>query len=182
MSRYDDNYEETIQLAGGTTARVRMVRATDKALFQAGFSALSAESRYQRFFASKATLTNRELKYLTEVDAWDHVAIGALATCGPGSVPMGVARFVRDPADPTMAEAAVTIVDRFQRVGLGRALLARISEAARERGVTLLRFVALPENRAIHSVVQGCFRDVRTSRSEDGLVLLDVPVRVESPP
>ncbi len=53
---------------------------------------------------------------------------------------MGVARYVRDADDPRAAEIAVTIADDWQGRGLGRELLARLSERARQAGVC--RFTA----------------------------------------
>jgi GNAT superfamily N-acetyltransferase len=52
-----------------------------------------------------------------------------------------VARYVRDRTDPHAAEIAITIADEWQGRGLGRELLARLSQRARQEGIR--RFTAL---------------------------------------
>ena len=54
---------------------------------------------------------------------------------------MAVGRFVRDPADPSRAEVALTVTDDWQHRGLGKLLLARLADRAREVGIS--RFTAL---------------------------------------
>ncbi|MBW1758115.1 MAG: hypothetical protein JRJ80_18370, partial [Deltaproteobacteria bacterium] len=94
--RYGQSYKETVQLSDGQRIHLRPMRASDKQLLLDGFENLSPDSRYARFMAPKATLTDRELRYLTEVDGIDHFAIGAirrhLVSKPEGA---GSARFVR---------------------------------------------------------------------------------------
>ena len=76
-------------------------------------------------------LGDGDLRYLTEVDQHDHVALVAF----DGDDLVGVARFVRRDGTDS-AEAAVTIVDEWQGRGLGTALANLLAERAREEGVT----------------------------------------------
>src|SRR5215813_10393760 len=142
--RFDADYREKVVLKGGTEVVLRLVRPDDKPLFVAGFARLSPESRYFRFFTGKDHLTDAELRYLTELDGENHLAIGALGPDGQGA---GVARFIRLAQEPEVAELAVTVVDSMQRKGLGRILSERLMAAARERGVKRLRAEILAENR-----------------------------------
>jgi GNAT superfamily N-acetyltransferase len=135
---YHRGYRETITLRNGVKVRLRLVRPGDKRLLAAGMRHLSAESRQRRFHATKAALSETELRYLTEVDGENHFALGALRWPGGGEG-LGVARFVRLPNDPTTAEAAIVVVDAAQRLGLGQLLFTRLIQAARERGITTLR-------------------------------------------
>jgi len=48
---------------------------------------------------------------------------------------VGMARFVRVPEDPEAAEIAITIVDAWQGLGIGRILLHRLLAAMSERGI-----------------------------------------------
>lgn len=173
-------HQVRVLLSDGTEATVRMVQASDKDLLRAGFAALSDESRYHRFFSYKAALTNAELKYLTEIDAHDHVAIGASYDDAEERVPMGLARFVRDPEAPERAEVAVTVVDHFQRRGLGRVLLALLSETARAREVSVFRFYSLRDNAALRALVSSAFPHQESWISEDGLVVTDARLGPES--
>ena len=54
---------------------------------------------------------------------------------------VGVARYVRSAAEPDKAEFAVAVADDWQGRGVGGALLARLSDRAREEGVR--RFTAV---------------------------------------
>ena len=120
-------------LRDGSTVLIRQVRGTDAPLLADGFARLSARSRRMRFLGTKTTLSAAELRYLTDVDHYDHEALGALSPAdGRGA---GIARYIRDPDDPRAAEIAVTIADDWQGRGLGTELLARLSDRARQAGI-----------------------------------------------
>lgn len=134
---FDEGYGEEARLADGSVVLLRLARPADRELLKRGFDRLSVESRYLRFMGSKSALTEAELDALTTADGVDHFAIGALrADPESGELEgVGVARFVRRPEEPEVAEAAVTVVDAVQGRGLGSLLLRRLAAAARERGV-----------------------------------------------
>src|SRR5687768_8644236 len=96
------DYAERALLRDGTEVQLRLVAPEDKPLLVAGFQRMSARSRYARFLAPKDTLSEDELRYLTELDQEHHFALGALDGGGAG---IGVARFIRLPAPPATAEA-----------------------------------------------------------------------------
>jgi RimJ/RimL family protein N-acetyltransferase len=130
---------EEVTLRDGSKVRISRITARDAPLIADGFERLSAETRRLRFLTSKPTLTSAELRYLTEVDGHRHEALGAVdPRTGQG---IAVARFVRDPADQSRAEVAVTVADEWQHRGLGTLMLERLSDRAREEGVE--RFTAL---------------------------------------
>jgi GNAT superfamily N-acetyltransferase len=66
----------------------------------------------------------------------------------------GVARFIRLPAAPHIAEAAVVVVDHMQRRGLGTLLLATLAAAARERHITRFRAEVLRTNGAANALLR----------------------------
>jgi RimJ/RimL family protein N-acetyltransferase len=120
-------------LRDGSTVLIRQVRRTDAPLLADGFARLSARSRRMRFLSTKTTLSASELRYFTDVDHHDHEALGALSPADGRGV--GIARYIRDPADPEAAEIAVTIADDWQGRGLGTELLVRLSDRARQAGI-----------------------------------------------
>ena len=82
---------------------------------------------------------------VTDVDHRDHEALVALA---PGSGQLvGVARFIRNPREPDQAEVAVTVIDSWQRRGLGAALLRELAQRAAEEGIRHFTAEILAENR-----------------------------------
>src|SRR4051794_17859923 len=137
--------KQRIVLRDGSAIVVRPVRRSDPSLLAGLFDRLSAQSRQRRYLTAKAELTTAELRYLTDVDHHGHEALVALSRDGRA---VGVARFVRSPAQPNSAEVAITIVDEWQSRELGTELVTRLVERAREEGVH--RFVALisKENQA----------------------------------
>ena len=135
--------EEQRRLRDGSTIEVRRVRADDAERLDAAFGRLSAESRRRRFLSPKNRLSGNELRYLTEVDHQRHEALVAV---GPDGQIVGVARFIKLEEEPEAAEAAITVVDEWQRRGVASALLDLLRTRAREEGVTTFYTEVLPEN------------------------------------
>jgi len=59
---------------------------------------------------------------------------------------LGVARFIRIKGEPTVGEIAITVIDAFQRRGLGTILLALLYLVAGTHGIQTLRAVVVGEN------------------------------------
>jgi GNAT superfamily N-acetyltransferase len=155
MARFDAEWSEKAQLSDGTEVEMRMVRPSDRALMQASWERLSPTSRYRRFLSVKGKLTDHDLTYLTETDGVNHVALGAVRSADDGEEGLAVARFVRLAEEPTVAEPAIVVVDPWQRKGLGRLLLARLVEVARERGIERFRSDVLASNDAMRALLAG---------------------------
>ena len=136
---------ETIMLRDGAEAVLRPVRPDDGTRLVALVAGLSDDARHRRFFVPKRQLTEAELRYLTDVDHRDHEAL--LALDGEAGAAVGVARYIRVPAAPDLAEAAIVIADDWQRRGLGTALLGRLADRARANGVGRFRALVLADNR-----------------------------------
>jgi RimJ/RimL family protein N-acetyltransferase len=128
-----------VVLHDGSQVLIRQVLSADAPLLADGFARLSATSRWMRFLTPKKQLSPAELRYLTDIDHYDHEALGALAQADGSGV--GIARYIRHAEDPHAAEIAVTIVDDWQGRGLGAELLSQLSDRARQQGIH--RFTAL---------------------------------------
>lgn len=135
------------RLKDGPAAVVRPIASSDQEGLKASFEQLGADSRYRRFLRAKASLNDRALVYLTEVDHHDHEALVAEQSA-TGEI-LGVARFVRSERDSSVAEVGIAVVDHAQRQGLGRVLLDRLASRAREEGVARFTGVTLVGNAAI---------------------------------
>ena len=134
-----------VKLSDGTSLVVRLIEPTDKAMLAAGLTRLSETSVQRRFLGPKPRLTAAELRYLTEVDGFDHYAIVAVAPQRHGDI-VAAARWVRLAADPEAAEAAVVVCDALQGKGLGKALARMLADAARERGVRRIHATMMSDN------------------------------------
>jgi RimJ/RimL family protein N-acetyltransferase len=137
------------ELRDGTTVRIRPIAPKDRDRVAEGWKNLSSETRYLRFLHPKARLSEWELTYLTEIDYVDHFAWAAEAPGEPDSPGIGIARYIRDKDDPTVAEAAITVVDEYQQLGLGRILLQALTEAAQQNGIERFRAEVSAENQQV---------------------------------
>ncbi len=134
---FDASYQETACLRDGRRVLLRALRPSDRELLRRGFERLSPHTRYLRFFSAHEELTEEKLDSLVSVDGRERFALGArlLGKDGTEGEGVGLARFARVPGRPELAEAAVTVVDEAQGVGLGTLLLQRLTAAALERGI-----------------------------------------------
>lgn len=164
--------EASVTLRDGRQLVIGRVTPHDAPVLANGFARLSAESRRLRFLTAKPTLSQSELRYLTEVDGHDHEALGAVdPQTGEG---VGIARFVRDPDNPTRAEAAITVADGWQRQGVGKLLLERLSDRAREEGITHFTALVSGDNRGMQALISALGYPAHISPVRGGTFLYEV--------
>lgn len=177
---FDQHYREHTTLRDGSPVLFRLIGPQDKELLVDGLARMSADSRFRRFFSHRDHLTAAELAYLTELDHDRHFAVGAGVPLDDASLSvaglrgLGVARFVRL-EDPTVAEAAIAVVDEAQGKGLGKMLFERLVKAAAERGIRTFRFEVLAENDSMLGLVDKLFPGA-SRHVEDGVMTLDCPI------
>jgi protein lysine acetyltransferase len=133
----------------GTPLVIRPLVPSDREELARGYLELSDESRRRRFFSPPARLSDALLDYLTELDFDRRFALVAHLRDDPDQRGLGVARWVRSRDDPTRAEAAVTVADRWQGRGIGTELLLALVEAATGRGITTFVADVLWDNRIL---------------------------------
>jgi GNAT superfamily N-acetyltransferase len=159
-------------LRDGSRVLVGRVTADDAPTLAEGFARLSEESRRLRFLTSKPNLTQAELRYLTEVDGHNHEALGAIEPeTGRG---VGIARYVRDANNPTRAEAAVTVADEWQRRGVGKLLLERLTDRARAEGITHFTALVASDNTGMKALVKRLGYPVQITHIRGGTFLYEV--------
>lgn len=165
-------YEATLE--DGRPLLFRLIRPDDKDILLAGFQRLSDHSRYERFFTHLESLSAEQLRYLTEVDHQNHSAWIAVAENELSPVGAGVGRWVRLKDDPECAEVAVTVVDDFQRRGLGRTLLYLCATSALEHGISAFRAWVLGSNHATLTMLERI--GANRGRWEAGVFEVTVPL------
>jgi GNAT superfamily N-acetyltransferase len=132
-----------LTLLDGTTVFVRPIGAEDKPLLIEGLRRISLETAMRRFLSPKRRFSEKELRYLTEVDQHDHIALVAVDAREP-SVLIAVARCVRVSGDT--ADVAVVVGDPWQGLGLGRRLMRVLADAAEREGITRFAGTMLADN------------------------------------
>ena len=133
----------------------------------AGFRLLSDETRQMRFLTAKPRLTKSDLRYLTEVDGRDHVALVAVEREHPTHI-AAVGRFVRDPARPDTAEFAIVVGDAYQRQGLGRALGEALAAEAKSRGIHRFTAITLSDNVGVQKLIGAISEQLEYAHNGDG--------------
>ncbi len=164
-------------LGDGTDVVVRRIRPDDVERLRTMVAGLSDESRRRRFMTPVKELGLDELRFLTDVDFVHHIAWIAVLAADP-EVAIGVARCVRAPDQPDIAEAAVTVLDAYQSRGLGSLLLALLATSAQAVGIERFRAYILESNVPMRRLLE----DMRVPVHFDspGLLCVDVSTRPES--
>jgi GNAT superfamily N-acetyltransferase len=155
-----------IELRDGSWALCRPIRSTDKDRLRTGLDWLSPRSRELAFHVPLHRLTADQLRYVTEIDHRDHVAWVALDPDDLDAPGMGIGRYVRLRHDPTVAEAAITVLDRYQGRGLGTLLLALLTGSALANGIRVFRNYVLADNDTMLELFEqlGATRQLLTRR------------------
>ena len=168
-----------VDLVDGTSITVRPIVGSDKDALQEGLQRLSPESRFLRFFSDVARLSDKDLRYLTEIDYRDHFAWVAFHEPEheePEGV--GVGRYVRLAEEPEVAEAAIAVVDAWQRKGVGTVILSLLAQTAMEHGIVVFRIYVLDDNAELVNRME---REHITVRHTDGVYEVDVALPLEQP-
>ena len=135
------------RLSDGTQVWIRPISPDDKWRLQDGLKRLSLETVRRRFLAAKPRFSSTELRYLTEVDGVDHIALVAISVATGRLV--ASARAVRDPDAPDTAEWAIVVADPLQGKGLGSRLMRALVDEASRVGITRFSALMAEDNEAV---------------------------------
>lgn len=144
-----------VPLRDGTVLHVRPIRPEDAELERAFVNGLSEQTRYFRFFYRLHELTPGMLARFTQVDYDRELALVAIDDAGRGARQhehkeaepafTGVARYIANP-DHESAEFAVVVADAWHGRGVGRMLMERLIDCAKQRGLARLEGTVLRSN------------------------------------
>jgi ribosomal protein S18 acetylase RimI-like enzyme len=160
---------------GRVVAAIRQVRPADQAALSDFFAALSAWSRYLRFFGP--VTPGPELLRLLIGDAGHTDAVVAVRR----GVIIGhaMAADQADPDDPggaRMTDIGVVVADAWQGRGIGSALVRALVTGAQARGVTSVVMDVLPDNRQVLAMIKGHWPAADICRSRES-----VTIRIQLP-
>ena len=133
-----------------TEIDIRVLSPSDADHIAQLFDQLSARSRFLRFMSPIRTVSAATLRHLAAIDHQRHEAVGAF----DNGVLVGAAHYFRSAEEPTQAEIAAEVSDRYQRRGLGTCLLRELAAIACRRGITQLRADVIGENTAVLALVR----------------------------
>ncbi len=166
------------RLPDGTDICLRPVHPDDARRLQDLFAHLSAQSRFFRFLTYWKELALERAEYLTDVDCRTRMGIVAVTGQGDKQEIIGYASYALiTPGEEGVAEAAVVVDDRYQGLGLGRALLLCLAEHARECDIRYFVGTVHSENARMLDWIAKSGLDVEWAEQTAGAS--DVQVRVE---
>lgn len=163
---------DEVRLTGGDTLVVRPIRPEDGPALLAMHARLSTDTIYRRYFGARPHLSPADVTRFTVLpEAWRFALV---ATRGTDLV--AVARYEGTPGGAT-AEIAVVVDDALQHHGVGRAVLERLADVARARGLTSLVADVLPDNAPMLGLLRRLGLPMRQVRAPDSItVTLDLGV------
>ena len=154
---YPRRWAQRLPLGEEKAGTLRPIRPDDAQALQDFIRGLSEQARYMRFVSMMRELTPHMLSRYTLLDY--HRELALVATCDlPGEdgitreTIIGLAHYLRNP-DGRGAEYALVIADDWQGHGLGRRLMSRLIDAAREQGLEYIEGMVLSNNRPMLSLM-----------------------------
>jgi acetyltransferase len=154
---YPTQYVSPWKLKDGTPVKIRPIRPEDEPLMVKFHEGLSEESVYHRYFSSLKLTQRIAHERLTRICFNDYDREIALVAerkdeKGPNEI-LGVGRLSKA-RGRNEAEFSMIVGDRWQQHGLGKELLKRLVQIARDEKLSRLSAIILAENRAMIHVAQ----------------------------
>ncbi|MDP4590240.1 MAG: GNAT family N-acetyltransferase, partial [Burkholderiaceae bacterium] len=149
---------QRLLLNDGTGCLIRPIQPDDAIALQHFVRSLSDEARYMRFVSVMRELTPKMLARYTLIDYHRELALIAtvMQTDDQGQTQeliVGLAHYLRN-RDGRTAEYALVVSDDWQGKGLGRQLMNRLIDAARDQGLEIIEGLVIANNRPMRNLMQ----------------------------
>jgi len=154
-------------LRDGRRLEIRALTPDDRAEFLAAVGRVAAPSLYRRFLGAKRSFTEGEIAFFSNVDFVQHVALVAVTEERGREVIVGGGRYVV--VQPGQAEVAFMVIDQYQGLGIGAALMSNLATIARNAGIRELIADVLPDNAQMLAVFKKSGFPLTTKR-ESGVL------------
>ncbi|MTV16946.1 MULTISPECIES: GNAT family N-acetyltransferase [Bradyrhizobium] len=118
-------YSDVLRAKNGSEVKVRFVEPRDREELQSYIRSLSAGSRYNRFLGALSELPKTELERFIHVGEADRFTVVATMLVDGFETIVGEARYAFH-ADHSSVEFGLSIDDRWQGHGIGKALLKNL--------------------------------------------------------
>jgi GNAT superfamily N-acetyltransferase len=159
-------YSHAEALRDGRRVEIRALRPGDRAGLLAAVGRVAAPSLYRRFLGAKREFTEAEVDFFSNVDFINHVALVAVMAEDGREMIVGGARYIV--GQPGQAEVAFTVVDDYQGLGIGAALMAHLAAIAGAAGIRELIAEVLSDNAPMLAVFKKSGFPLSTKR-ESGI-------------
>ncbi|MBW1891051.1 MAG: GNAT family N-acetyltransferase [Deltaproteobacteria bacterium] len=166
---YPRQLEENIVI-DNQTVTIRPAKPVDERRIQEHFYTLEKNDIVARFFHEKTAFVHDEVGKVSQVDyIKDLTIVAVIGEFGFGKV-IGVGEYLLDPSN-NMAEVAFSVSKDFKKKGLGKILMTKLCQAAREKGISGLFAYTSHNNKGMINLFSTLpFQIIKSF--EDGMVLL----------
>ncbi|MBN2333173.1 MAG: bifunctional acetate--CoA ligase family protein/GNAT family N-acetyltransferase [Deltaproteobacteria bacterium] len=165
---YPHQYQFFATLADGTRLLIRPIKPEDEEKHFAFFHSLSRQTNYYRFFSYRKKLSHEQISRFTQIDYDREMAIIALVEENGVDTTIGVNRLAYYPQDDRH-EFALVITDAWQGKGVGKVLMERLLEIAKDRQIRTIYGKVLAENQ---TMIGFCRRFGFSEYESEGNVIL----------
>lgn len=155
--RLDDlkQYSDVLRARDGNPVTVRFVEPRDAEELQNYFRSLSTRSRYNRFLGAMRELSHSLLDHFTHVGERDEFSVVATMKVDGFDIIVGEARYAfHADTDTGSVEFGLSIDDRWQGQGIGKALLKNLECRAAAFGAIRLFGDTLRSNDSMISLAR----------------------------
>ncbi|MFO7713210.1 GNAT family N-acetyltransferase [Desulfosarcina sp.] len=167
---YPLRLEETLVI-DGQNVTIRPAKPVDERRIQEHFYTLGKNDILARFFHEKTSFGTDDVGDVSQVDYIRNLTILAVVgEFGFGKV-VGIGEYLLDPAC-NLAEVAFSVSGAWQGKGLGRRMMKKLFEGARENGIAGFTAYTAPGNKAMISLFNSLPVNVSTTM-EDGMAALE---------
>ena len=144
---YPIKLEETREI-DGELITIRPAKPVDERRIQEHFYTQDKDDIYSRFFQARTRFVRGDVESMFQIDYVKNLTLLAVVgEFGFGKV-VAVGEYLLDPAK-NIAEIAFSVSKEWQGKGLGKIIMKKLSEAARENGISGLMAYTLPRNQGM---------------------------------
>lgn len=166
---YPQRLEETVEL-DGETIFIRPAKPEDERRIQEHYYRLEPLDVSLRFFNIRKCFYRQDVEQISQIDYIGRMALVAVVgEMGFGEI-VAIGEYCLERTG-NMAEISFSVSKPYQNRGLGRALMRKLAQAARENGIAGFRAVVLPENMKMTRLFKALPYPIQTAFSEGTVVL-----------
>ena len=144
---YPIHLEEILDISGEQMT-IRPAKPVDERRIQEHFYSLDKDDVVARFFHEKTSFVKDEVEGVSQIDyVKDLTIVAVVGEFGFGKV-VGIGEYLLEPTT-NVAEIAFSISKAYQKKGLGKILLKKLTDAARENGISGFMAYTAPQNQGM---------------------------------
>jgi GNAT superfamily N-acetyltransferase len=178
--RFDDlsQYSDVLRARNGNAVTVRFVEPRDAEVLQSYFRSLTTRSRYNRFLGATSELPPSLLEQFIHTGEADRFSVVATIVVDGHEIIVGESRYAFD-LDAASFEFGLSIDDRWQGHGIGKALLKNLECRAAASGAERMFGDTLRSNDAMISLARKSGYAFAASPGDWKLVRFEKNIEVE---